>query len=469
MLIVAAIAVSTVIVLATVPAEWQWETLRILAVGLVLMGSFYFPVDYPKPAFVIWWVMLISEVIFFREGDTSSNANAYAGNFPTAAYGNAIGWVLCFLAVLICTARVRGFFRQLIQGDSKWVTLFAVLALGSCAYTPRPALGLVWAFKLTIVALLLLACSLRIKTFRDTTSFLRFTMWAYAIIVLQPVIVALLRNDLFDEEGRMSTVVSPNALSPNAGVVLVLALTLFSKRKDEGMQKSAIVLGIIAVVIMILAGSKTGILAAVVAGTLFFLFRGRFGSAVGYIAATMVLTVILVFSTPLGDYAHLYQEREGAESFSGRTILWKAVAPAIAAKPILGHGYVSTEFLAFQLNAVGWAAPHLHNGFLEALYNNGVLGLAVLLAILLVIPVNLYRLIRRVPSSDPIHRVGAGLLALYAFLLINGFFNSSYGGKATPPFMLLLSLVVVSHKLLEQASSSSANGQRAQLHWQRPQ
>jgi O-antigen ligase len=86
---------------------------------------------------------------------------------------------------------------------------------------------------------------------------------------------------------------------------------------------------------------------------------------------------------------------------------------------------------------------------LEALYNNGVLGFAVVLAICIVIPINLYRVLRLASATDPIYRIGAGCLALYTFLLINGFFNSSFGGKATAPFMLLLSLVVVSNKLLE--------------------
>jgi O-antigen ligase len=269
------------------------------------------------------------------------------------------------------------------------------------------------------------------------------------IIIIEPVIIAIWRGQMFDEEGRMSTVVSPNALSPNAGAVLLLALTLFSKRKDEGLHKSAILLGIVACAIMILAGSKTGILAAIFAGGLYFLVCRKFGPAVSYIATTAVLVAILALSTPLGDYFRLYQERQGAGSFSGRTTLWNAVIPAIEQKPILGHGYLASEFISIQINAVEWQAPHVHNGLLEALYNSGVIGFAVMLAILIVIPWNLYRVLRRASPTDRIYEVGAGCLALYAFLLINGFFNSSFGGKPTVPFMLLLSLILVSNKLLE--------------------
>jgi O-antigen ligase len=459
-LIVAAVALCSALVLTATPADWTWEALRILGVGIVLLAGFYVPMDLPKPAFVIWGVMLISECIFFREGDVYSNANAYQGTFPTAAYGEAVGWILCLLAVLACSARIRGFFRQLFAGDYKWITLFAILCVGSCLYAPRLTLGLVWGFKLSLVTLLLLACSNRIRDFRDTVSFLRFTIFAYAIIVIQPVIIAALRGEMFDEEGRMSTIVSPNALSPNAAIVLLLTLTLFSKRKGEGLHKSAILLGIGACLVMVLAGSKTGILAAIFAGGIFFLLRGRLGSAFTFIAGTAVLVGALVLTTPLGDYFHLYQDRAGAESFSGRTILWSAVMPAIKAKPILGHGYMSTEFLMFQVNAVGWAAPHLHNGFLEALYSTGAVGFVVMMMILVVIPKNLYRVLRLAPKSDYLYQVAAGCLALYAFLIINGFFNSSFGGKATPPFMVLLALVVVSQKLLQLARDAATTGKR---------
>ncbi len=459
-LIMAALAACSALVLVATPVDWTWEVLRILGVCLILMGAFYFPVNAPKPAFVIWWVMLIGECIFFREGDANSNANAYAGTFPTAAYGEAIVWILCLLAALLCSVRVRGFFRQLFTGDYKWNTLFALACVLSCAYTPRFSLGAVWGFKIMLVVVLLSACSVRMRNFEDTISFLRFSIWGYAIIVLQPVVIAAMRGQMFDEEGRMSTIVSPNALSPNAAMLLLLTLAVFSKRKGEGMDKWAVVLGLVGLVVMVLAGSKTGVLACVFAGTIFFILRGRLGTAFTYLAGTAALAVVLVLSTPLGDYLHLYQDRAGAESFSGRTILWSAVIPEIKNKPIVGHGYMASEFVMFQVNAVGWAAPHLHNGFLESLYNTGAIGFVFLLMILFVIPKNLIRVLRRAPQDEYLYRVAAGCFALYAFLLINGFFNSSYGGKCTAPFMLLLALVVVSQKLLSLAPDPATTAKR---------
>jgi O-antigen ligase len=453
-LIVAAVAACTFILLGGVPLEWSWESVRVLSVGIVLIAAFYFPLEHPKPAFVMWTLLLISECIFFREGDIYAGVDAYMGKFPTAVYGEVAGWCLFLVAALICAARFRGYIGRLFAGDYKWMTLFALLCLACSFYSPRPAFGLVWAFKLALTVLILVLCSIRIWDLRDTVSFLRFSTFAFLIVVLEPVIIAALRGEMFDEEGRMSTVVSPNALSPNAGALLLLALTLYSRRKGEGMHKSAIMIGMFACIIMVLAGSKTGILAAIFAGGLYFLVRKKFGTAFGYIGATALLIAFLASSTPLGDYFHLYEERQGAESFSGRTILWNAVLPAIEHKPIFGHGYLASEFVSIQVNAVTWEAPHLHNGLMEALYNSGVIGLLAILAILIVIPRNLCRVLRRASPGEYVYQIGAGCLALYFFLLINGFFNSSFGGKPSVPFMLMLALVVVSQKLLEQIPHS---------------
>jgi O-antigen ligase len=398
--------------------------------------------------------MLISECIFFREGDQGSAARAFQGSFPTAAYGEVIMWGLCLIAIIACASRIPGFVHKLSAPDYKWMTLFALISVLSFVYAPRAALALVWGFKLCLIVLLLVLCGWEMDDFSKITAILRITFWAYLIVVIQPVIVAMMSGEMFDEEGRMSTIVSPNALSPNAGALLLMALMLYSVRKGEGLRRSAILIGLIACPIMILAGSKTGILAAVLAGGLFYLLRGKFGSAFGYIAITGMLVAALALATPLGDYFHTYEQGEGSESFSGRTILWSAVMPEIKAKPIIGHGYMATEFVMFQVNAVGWAAPQLHNGFLETLYNNGIIGFIPMLGVLIVIPVNLVRVLRRVRMEEYAHRIAAGSLSLYAFLVVNGCFNSSFGGKPTAPFLLLLGLVPVSQRLWEIAQRS---------------
>ena len=247
----------------------------------------------------------------------------------------------------------------------------------------------------------------------------------------------------------MSTIVNPDALSADAAAVSVLALTLFSRVKGEGLRTSAVLVGTGAFVIAILAGGKAGIIGGVFAGVLFLVMRRRFGSAVGYLGVAILLACLLALSTPLGSYFSQYREAGKAATLTGRTVLWNAVMPAIRQSPILGHGYLASTFVQFQVNGVDWAAPQLHNGFVEVLYNNGLLGLIPIVFINFVIARNLINVLRRAPSTSAIYRVGAGCLALYVHLFLNGMSNASFGGRVRPPFILLLSLVLVSHKLVE--------------------
>jgi exopolysaccharide production protein ExoQ len=446
-------AVGSAVLLTVMPSSWMWESTRVLGVGVVLLflvvWTSHFPTRRPKTAFVIWWLALVSGCIFFRAGDLTANVAAYKEQFPAAVYGEVLGWLLYLVAVLIFFAPIRGYMRGLFSGDYKWLTLFALLCVASCIYAPRVLYALGWAFKLPILVLLLLLCSTQIHDLRDTISFLRVTFWAYVLVVAMPVILGFASGLPFDEEGRMSPIVSPNALGPDAAALFVLALTLYSRAKGEGLRKSAVLVGAGALTVMILAGSKTGIVSGVVAGVLFFALRKKFGTAFGYVAIAALLLFVMILFTPLGSYFATYEQSGEAATFTGRTSLWANVMPAIRQKPILGHGYQASMFVEMQVNAVQWGASHLHNGFVEVLYNNGLLGLILIVIIIFAVPRNLIRVLRRAPSTDPVYRIAAGCLALYTLLFINGVFNASFGGKARPPFMLLFALVLVSNKLLE--------------------
>jgi len=464
-LVVGAAAATTAVALNVIPDSWAWETVRLLGVGLVLLflfvWAFRLPTERPRPAFVIWWLVLVSGVIFFRQGDIYANAAAYEGQFPAQVYSEILGWLLCVGAMLVLWAPVRRQFGLLFTGDYKWLTFFAMVCAASCAYAPRTMFGLAWAFKLSVVVLVLVLCSTQMHDFRDTVSFLKFSFWAYSLVVLLPVLLGILSGSPFDDEGRMSTIVNPDALSADAGTVCLLALTLYSRVKGEGMRKSALIIGTLALVVAILGGGKAGIVAGVLAAVLFFVLRGRFGSALGYVGMAILLAFGLALATPLGSYFTQYRESGQGATLTGRTLLWSAVMPEIRQKIIFGHGYLASTFVEFQVNAVQWGASHLHNGFVEVLYNNGLVGFILIIMINVVIVRNLVRVLRRVPSTSPVYRVAAGCFALYAHLFINGQFNASFGGRVRAPFILLLSLVLVSNKLFELSSRPDPEAQQA--------
>jgi O-antigen ligase len=455
-LVLGAVSAGTAVILTSTGSSMIWDGVRVLGIatllGFSLAGAFRSPGHHPRAVFAIWLLLLTSQRIFFRE-DIYANEAAFEGNFPATAYAEAICWVLCFVAVVILFATAADSWRRLFTGEYRWLTFFALICLLSCAYAPRPLFGVAWVFKLALVILLLLLCSLQIRDVQDIASFLRFTFWAFAIIVLVPILLGSITGSAFDAEGRLGSLVNPDGLSGDAGTLMLLAPLSYSRSQGAGVRLTTMILGGAGFVVMIIAGGKAAIVAGILAGGLFFLVRRGVGAALGYFAAASMLAFVLAVFTPLSGYLQHYgQSDQGMATLSGRTLLWNAVLPAIWRAPILGHGYLASTFVAMQVNAVEWGAPHLHNAFLEVLYNNGLVGLALIIIINYVILRNLLRVLRRIPATDFIHQIAAGCLALYASFLLNGFFNASFGGRARPPFMALLALVIVGEKLAEFAA-----------------
>jgi O-antigen ligase len=163
------------------------------------------------------------------------------------------------------------------------------------------------------------------------------------------------------------------------------------------------------------------------------------------------LGVALSMFTPLGSYFDTYANEGSADNLSGRTDLWVAALPLIRQHVVLGHGYLASKFAAPQLDwgrsGARWQADHMHNAFLDVLYNNGLVGLGLVLILHAIIVRNLLHVIRYPCAPRELYDVAAGSFALYVNLVISAFFNSTIGGRASTLFMLFFALFVVSENL----------------------
>jgi O-antigen ligase len=160
----------------------------------------------------------------------------------------------------------------------------------------------------------------------------------------------------------------------------------------------------------------------------------------------LALGGVVLAVTPLPSYFTTYYEKGQLYSISGRTELWAAVLATVKQRPILGNGYVAGRFVSLHVDEAFAEAGNLHNGFLEALYNNGVSGLLPVLAMHLVILKNVAAVLKATWRGQR-NLLATGILALYINILINGFSNATFGGRAYAPFMLFMGLVVVSESL----------------------
>ena len=137
--------------------------------------------------------------------------------------------------------------------------------------------------------------------------------------------------------------------------------------------------------------SVGGMLAAATAAAVFLSARptkallGAFGAGLaGAVAVVLMLTGL----DPTDDVrdAALMGRAEDSGSLSGRVEIWEALDQYVAARPLLGHGYLAfwTEQHVYALHAdVGFKFAGAHSAWYETALGTGLIGAALLAAVLL--------------------------------------------------------------------------------------
>jgi O-antigen ligase len=400
-------------------------------------------------AMTLLWFLLISEQVFVHH--FNSAASASKGSFGVEAFQQVAAWLLAGFVLLLMTFARPQYLKELFSGAFKWVSLFALLAVASVPLSSNPKYSLAWAFKLVLTILLLRACASSMEGSEDLISFLYTFLAGFSAVILLRLVETFTGPESVFQGGRMNEIASPTGLSTLAGILLLLSLTLFAIRRQGWL----LFIAGFAMLVMLLAGGKTGIVAGVFSALLFFVLQKRIRYAIGSLVVFLVIGAVLLATTPLAKYLEDYGRSGEASTITGRTDLWTAIWPAILERPILGHGYVASRFLTFDLGEdLGWEPPHTHNSFLEPLYNNGIPGLLLVLIMNFIIARNLLLIIRH-PASREAYFLGVGGFAIYVSLFINGMLKVTFGGSPDICFTMFLALVVISIKLRETADRAA--------------
>lgn len=447
----AGIAVFFALALSRVPAKLISEdfipvfivgmlfpVLLLFGLGSVVTRNGAMSVAVYRLALLIWWFVLICEVVFDHTG---SGVESSQGNFSVQAYGEAAMWVMSFVALAVITLQEREYLTQFFSGPYKWVTMLALVCALSVVLSPGKMYSAGWAFKLVlVVSLLQLSASTMLKV-EDILTFLKVTLWAFLILTLIPAAVAFSDPATAFEGvgGRLNA--GPDALTLTASSLMLLSTILFSIEK----RKTYIIVGLIGTVVMILSLGKTGNVAGVFSAMLFLALQKKVMRSLGLLLAIAAVGFIVISVTPVADHLQSYQ---GASTLTGRTAIWAAGIEGIKQSPIWGHGYLASYFSFEKSSELLNGAINLHNGFLEVTYNNGLIGLGLMIMIHILIVRGIFRSLRiatalreRMPGDRRVtmlHLLTVGTLAIYANLFINGLFNTAFGGRAHSAYMLFL-------------------------------
>jgi len=457
--VLAAVAFGTLFVITTA-SEFLADanTTTVILAALIFFALLVFAAAYGRassqPAkwliFVVWWGLLVSEEVFSYRSDIAGGSS-----FATGAYDQAVLWIVALLGLLIILLKYPQSLGGLFQGDYKWVTWITLVSVVSCAYSPNPAFSFAWAFKLALVVLVVHICYQQISGMDDLRDFFNITVCGFFILVLAPTLRSIFEPDPLGTYGsgvlEQRFREAPTEISGIAGLLAILCLMLYA----PGKRRWPLWIGAAALIIMVVAGGKTGIIAGIFTGILFYGLQKRFKAVLIFTAVAAILLTLALKYTPLADYMANYSELQQGATFTGRTDLWAFVMPYILQKPITGYGFNASRFVAVAHPDTPFASTHMHNSLLEATYNNGIVGLILILMVQFVIVRNLWRTIRAAPTPE-IRYIAVGCLAAFVNLFINGMFNATFGGRPDASYMILIALVVVSMRLVQMSKTTPA-------------
>jgi O-antigen ligase len=391
-----------------------------------------------------WMWLVFSEAFLLR---TRPADDALAGDFALSAQGEALSWAIAAVFVALLAVRWPTAFSGLFKPPLLWAASFAMLAAISTMWSYSPTYSAVWAGKLIVVVAVLGGLTTILTLAPENILGFMKLLWATffiaslmpsVLVLVDPAAAAAAAEESYGRSQSLST-------SEPAAVAMLLALVL----ADVTRRRYFYAAMALSFVLMFSGLGKTAIIGGVFSVLLYTaLTRGRSAVPVwiGYAVVATTLTALAVGAMPeLGAYLFEYYDQGHATNISGRVPLWEASFGLIREQWVVGHGYLSSRFLFTRVTPWGAVMPtSLHNVALEVLYNNGVVGLAVLVVLNASCVHCLWRGWRQRQTRDPLYGFWyAAGLTLYAGSLINGMAGVYFGGPPHKGFVLFLTTIAV--------------------------
>ncbi len=389
---------------------------------------------------------MISEAIFVHNQTTAS---AEKGNVDPSAIFQAASWILSFLTLTFISCFRPAYLRRLFVGPLKWASIFAIVVVISCPLSAKPMYSTALAFKLCVIVLVLSAIGEAIEDKAGISKLFAALFLGILITVSMQFVAPFLRGGPIFENGRLGAMIG---LSGTCGILLLLSILFLWLKKNPWF----LLCGFYSVVVMMLAGTKGGMVASFVSLMMFFLLLKRPAQAIVVSLVFGVIFILCLLFTPLGSTLEKYSESGNATTLTGRTNLWSATWPELETHPILGKGYRDSRFLSEEVPGAFAEAGNMHNSFLEVLYNTGLAGLVPIVAMNVCIVVNLRRALIR-PSTLQLRYYAAAGFALYIHLFVWGLVSVTFGGAPDNRFMTFFALLVISMFLRGQSDKEYRN------------
>ncbi len=293
-----------------------------------------------------------------------------AGYFllPMAAGHRRLYYLLVVPAVLLLWRELAAFYRG--NALAGVLLLYAGYMLGTLAWStdfdPPGALWVLW-YGVCVLTFVALSGYLWSEYPHRSGVLARRLVWLAAAAALVSIVAWYLQNPFPDSRLEpLGVMHHPNKSGCAYGLIALLAIHFLIRARDRRDRLVYTVLAAVLLGLVVMTQSRAA-LGAVCVGLLALAgYR-----ALGVVAVALAASWALLAATP-----ELWQER--VLSFSYRPGIWRQVLEEVGQRPWFGHGYlVDTAVPAY-----GQVFSHAHNSYLATLRDGGVVGLALLLALL---------------------------------------------------------------------------------------
>jgi O-antigen ligase len=177
--------------------------------------------------------------------------------------------------------------------------------------------------------------------------------------------------------------------------------------------------------------------------------RGYWLRAVMLLTPLVLLTLLGVGTVMSDDLAAIAKMLPLDTSFTGRTEIWTFALQSLRLRLATGYGFEAfwgTDAIRSVPEGMEWAeyASHSHNGYLDTALSMGLPGLALLIAVLVIVPLRNFHAADRGGNDGPL---AMALLRIWLFGLYLSSLESFFLDRADPTWFTFLLAVFGLHYL----------------------
>lgn len=340
-----------------------------------------------------------------------------------------------------------------------FMMVFSLFAMLSYFYSVNPILSLWKGFEVFASVLVFTFFVTRVRTIVDVENILN-TLW----LILLVLVVSALVGGVYEPSmafvrqlgglgGRFAfeywgvfPQIHPNSLSQWGALLGAVGICYALSTNRPGDRLSALFVSGLGLAALLLAHSRTSLIALVVALAVVFIAGKRKTLGLGLaLLAAILMSIPQIYETVEG-YVVRGQTQQAFKSLSGRTEYWPIVLDVYSQSPIIGHGYYAGHRQYVSDGRVLLSSSSVDNTYLEVLVDLGIVGLLFIVGAILAVGLNLLRWKAGTVPEIPENRWNAmrlSMLSLFVIVMVRSFTGPTFQ-VLHPNLILFLALALTS-------------------------